>query len=657
MNGKYIVTSLASRISYIILAAFSILFRIYYPGTLSYVMILVSVLYIVGFEIYAQLTQRNVKKTLKNTIAVMNLNSVKRLGKFPLAVVVCDEKGDTLWYSDKFVDLAGEEYVSSLHNVKTLDRSLPESDRTGIVLGDKTLSVYVDKDETDGRRMNILYFFDRTDYAVLKREQQLLKPVAAYLMIDNYDELFRNIREGESSVAVATIDDAVMQWAAKTDGIIKKTEKNRYFFIFENRFLQQFCSDRFDILDIVRDLPIISSIPPTLSIGIGIDRGTLSESEDAARKALDMALSRGGDQAVISKPSGFEFFGGYARVSDTRTKIRSRVLAASFADIIKDVDKVIVMGHKFADMDSLGACIGVACIANAKHKNAYIVLDTNTNLAETLYDRVTMSERHKKLFITKEQAMMTVDLNTLLVVVDTHRGNYTEMPELLKYAGKIAVIDHHRKAADFIQDTSFFFHEPYASSTCEMVTEIMEYLGDCNPSPVEAEALLAGIYLDTKNFAVRTGTCTFEAAAFLKAMDANTINVKLMFQTDMETYRDRAEIVKNTQIYRSIFAISVFDAPSSGNIKIATSQAADEMLNIEGVQAAFTIFETKDFSNISSRSFGNINVQLIMEKLGGGGHQSMAGTQIKEVSAKEAYIKLTNAIDAYLEEQGRIDIK
>ena len=657
MNGKYIITSLSSRISYLILAVFSILFRIYHPGTLSYIFILVSVVYIIGFEIYARITKRNVKKTLKNTISIMNLNSVKRLGKFPLPVVICDNSGDILWYSEKFVDLAGEEFVSGLHNVKTIDRVLPDSDRSGISLGDKTLSVFVDKSEKDNTVLNILYFFDRTDFAVLKREQQLLKPVAAYLMIDNYDDLFRDIREGDSSVAVATIDDAVMQWAAKTDGIIKKTEKNRYFFIFENRFIQQFAADRFDILDIVRELPIISSIPPTLSIGIGIDRGTLSESEDAARKALDMALSRGGDQAVISTPNGFEFFGGYARINDTRTKIRSRVLAASFADLINSVEKVIVMGHKYADMDSLGACIGVACIAMMKHRDAFIVLDTETNLADTLYDRLEASERHRKLFISKEQALMTVDLNTLLVVVDTHRGNYTEVPELLSYAGKIAVIDHHRKAADFIKDTAFFFHEPYASSTCEMVTELMEYLGDCNPSPIEAESLLAGIYLDTKNFAVRTGTCTFEAAAFLKTMDANTVNVKLMFQTDMETYRDRAEIVKNTQIYRSIFAISVFDAQSTGNIKIATSQAADEMLNIEGVQAAFTIFETKDFANISSRSFGNINVQLIMEKLGGGGHQSMAGTQIKGVSAKEAYIKLTNAIDAFLEEQGRIDIK
>ena len=657
MNGKYLVTALSSRIVYIILIVFSILFRIYFPGTLSYVFILVSVLYIVGFEIYARITKKNVKKTLKNTVAVMNLRTANRLGSFPLPVVICEESGNILWYSEKFVDLAGETFVSKLNNIKTVDRSLPASDRAEVSISDKTVAVYVDKDETSNGIMYILYMFDKTDYALLKREQQLLKPVAAYLTIDNYDELFKNIREGDSSVAVATIDDAVMQWAAKAEGIIKKTEKNRYFFIFENRFIRQFTADRFDILEKVRELPIISSIPPTLSIGVGVSGGSLSENEESARKALDMALSRGGDQAVISTATGFEFYGGYARINDTRTKIRSRVLAASFAELINNSEKVIVMGHKYADMDSLGACVGVASIATAKHKDAYIVLDTQTNLADTLYDRIIMSERHKKLFITKEQALMTVDLNTLLVVVDTHRELYTEMPELISYAGKTAVVDHHRKAADYIKDTAFFFHEPYASSACEMITELMEYLGDCNPSPIEAEALLAGIYLDTKNFSLRTGTCTFEAAAFLKTMGANTVNVKLMFQTDMETYRDRAEIVKNTRIYRSIFAISVFEEQSEGNIKIASSQAADEMLNIEGVQATFTIFQSKDISNISSRSFGNVNVQLIMEKLGGGGHQSMAGTQLKGVSAKEAYIKLTNAIDAFLEEQGRIDIK
>jgi len=340
-------------------------------------------------------------------------------------------------------------------------------------------------------------------------------------------------------------------------------------------------------------------------------------------------------------------------MSDTRAKIRSRVLASSFAEVLDSVEKVIVMGHRFADMDSLGACVGIACIANSRNKKVNIVLDTEANLAEPLYDRLITSERHKNLFISHEEAMMTVDLKTLVVMVDTHRGSYTEMPELLDYAGKIAVIDHHRKATDYVQNAVFFFHEPYASSTCEMITEIMEYLGNCNPTQLEAEALLAGIYLDTKNFSLKTGTCTFEASAFLKTMGASTVNVKLMFQTDMETYRGKAEIVRKTQIYQSVFAISTCDFPVSGNIKIASSQAADEMLNIDGVQASFTVYESKGVCYFSARSFGNVNVQLIMEKLGGGGHQTMAGAQLGDVNIKEAYIKLTNVIDSYLEEQGR----
>ena len=653
MFGKYLVNSLVARLSYVILAIFCVLFRIYYPGTISYTFMLVSFCYIIIYEIYAALTRNNTKKVLKNTISVMNLNSVKRLSEFPLPVVVCDENGELLWYSEKFIVLIGETFLAKLKTIKALDENILTSKQSEVSVGDSAFEVYSDGCIINEKQMYILYFFDKTDYVTLQREQQLLKPVVAYILLDNYDEIFKNVKESDRSVAMAKIEDALSLWAQETSGIIRKIDRNRYIFIFENRFLSHFISNRFDILDTVRKLPVFSTIPPTISIGMGCDRLSFAKNEEAANAALDMALSRGGDQVAISRTNGYEFFGGYANIGDTRAKIRSRVLASAFAELVSEAEKVIIMGHKFADMDSLGACIGIMSIAASRHKKTYIVLDTEANLAEALYDRLALSKKHSAVFITKEEAMMTVDLDTLLVIVDTHRASYTEMPELVEYAGKIAVIDHHRKAADFIQDTAFFFHEPYASSTCEMVTEIIEYLGNCNPSQLEAEALLAGIYLDTKNFTIKTGTCTFEASAFLKSMGASTINVKLMFQTDMETYKLRADIVKNTEIYRSSFAISVCNTENGGNIKIATSQAADEMLNIEGIQATFTIYDIKGVINISSRSFGNVNVQIIMEKLGGGGHQSMAGAQLRDVNIKEAHVKLTNAIDAYLEEQGR----
>ena len=246
---------------------------------------------------------------------------------------------------------------------------------------------------------------------------------------------------------------------------------------------------------------------------------------------------------------------------------------------------------------------------------------------------------------------MTVDLDTLVVIVDTHRASYTEMPEIIQYAGKIAVIDHHRKSADFIQDTHFFFHEPYASSACEMVTELIEYLEKCRLSALEADALLAGIYLDTKNFSLKTGTCTFEASAYLRNVGASTVNVKLMFQTDVDTYKLKAELISKAEIYEKVYAVSLCDMETVGNLKIAASQAADEMLNIENVQAAFCLYVIKDSVYVSARSYGSVNVQLIMEKLGGGGHQTMAGCQLKDTNIKEGYIKLTNAIDAYIDEQ------
>lgn len=651
MTIKRILLEVSVRVSYLVLAVFCALFRFYYPSTLSYVFMVVSVLYVISFEIYVYISSRNMKKTLKKIASVSDSENIGRLYSFPMPLVACQSNGDIVWMNEKFVEILGDQYCSKLYSVKEFGSNILDSSPVTVSIADKVFSVYSYR--TSEKAPVTLIFDDNTDYSILKKEQQLLKPVVAYLMIDNFDELFKNIRESDTSVSVAKIDETIIDWASKTSGIIKKIDKNRYLFIFESRFMPLFIQNRFDILDTVRELPIMSVIPPTLSIGIGLDRLSFGENEDMAKKSLDMALSRGGDQVVISRNAGFEFFGGYARISDNRAKIRSRVLAASFSELLDSVDKVVAMGHQTGDMDSLGACVGIIKIAKSRGKKAFIVTDPATNLADSLYERLTMSKDFDGVFLSKEDALLTVDLNTLVVVVDTHRPGYTEMPELIKFAGKLAVIDHHRKAADYISDTDFFYHEPYASSTCEMITEIVEYLGDVSLSVLEADALLAGIYLDTKNFSVKTGTCTFEAAAYLKQMGASIMNVKLMFQTNVSTYKLKAEIIRKTEMYRTCYAIAVCDFVSDGNLKLASSQAADEMLNIEGAQATFTVYPLGNGCGISSRSFGNVNVQLIMEKLGGGGHQSMAGTQIKDCNIKEAYIKLTNAIDSYIEGQAK----
>ena len=651
MKGKTLLTAVAARSSYIVLAVFVILFQLLRPGTLSNAFLLCAGCYIVLFEVYVHILRRNVKKVMKNTVAMLDLTSLRRLEEFPIPILISNSSGEVLWYSETFCDTFGEEYAVCLNSVYKIHPDILKNKTFSVDLAEGSYYVCVDCSVQHEKEMYVLYFFDRTDLVTLQQEHNDSKPVVAHILVDNYDELFKNVKESDRSVAMATIDDTISKWTQGTSCILRKIEKNRYFVIFENRYLNDFMKERFSILDTVRDLPILGSIPPTLSIGVGSEKDGFAESDEAARNALDMALSRGGDQAVVSKATGYDFFGGYARGNDRRAKITSRVLASSFAELLNSVKTVIVMGHQYADMDSLGACVGIACIGRSFGKKTHIILNPETNLAESLYDRLVDSNLHSDLFISKQDAMMTVDLDTLVVIVDTHRASYTEMPEIIQYAGKIAVIDHHRKSADFIQDTHFFFHEPYASSACEMVTELIDYLEKCRLSALEADALLAGIYLDTKNFSLKTGTCTFEASAYLRNVGASTVNVKLMFQTDVDTYKLKAELISKAEIYEKVYAVSLCDMETVGNLKIAASQAADEMLNIENVQAAFCLYVIKDSVYVSARSYGSVNVQLIMEKLGGGGHQTMAGCQLKDTNIKEGYIKLTNAIDAYIDEQ------
>ncbi len=653
MKGKTLLTVVAARSSYVVLALFVILFQVFHPGILSNAFLLCSGCFILIFEVYVHVLRYNVKKIMKNTVSMLDLTSLKRLEDFPIPILISGSDGEVLWYSECFCDTFGEAYTVNLNSVFKLHPDILKNRTISVDFADRNFYVCSDCSVIHEKEMYVLYFFDKTEFINLQKEHNESKPVVAHILVDNYDELFKNVKESDSAVAMATIDDAISKWTQGTTCILRKIEKNRYFLIFENRYLKNFTKERFGILDIVRELPIMGSIPPTLSIGVGADKTSFAESDEAARNALDMALSRGGDQAVVSRETGFEFFGGYVKGNDRRAKITSRVLASSFAELLNSVKTVIVMGHQYSDMDSLGACVGIACIGRSFGKKTHILLNTETNLAEALYDRLAESKLHSDIFISKQDAMMTVDLDTLLVIVDTHRASYTEMPELIPYAGKVAVIDHHRKSADFIKDTSFFFHEPYASSACEMVTELIEYLEKCRLSALEADALLAGIYLDTKNFSLKTGTCTFEASAYLRNVGASTVNVKLMFQTDVDTYKLKADLISKAEIYEKTFAISLCDMDCIGNLKIASSQAADEMLNIEGVQAAFCLYMIKDSVSISARSYGSVNVQLIMEKLGGGGHQTMAGCQIKDTNIKEGYIKLTNAIDAYIEEQSR----
>ena len=402
-------------------------------------------------------------------------------------------------------------------------------------------------------------------------------------------------------------------------------------------------------MDEIRKIVSQTGVTATLSIGIGKDGSTFLDNYKNAQLSIDMSLSRGGDQAVVRGKFNFEFFGGHAQELEKRTKVKSRVMANALSELIKDASNVLIMGHKHADNDSVGAALGIMSLVRKYGKQGNVVLNLEESPAESLCRRIMKTPEYQDLFITAEDAMIEADQNTLLVVVDVNNPKYVESEPLLESVSKTALVDHHRRCAEFIQNATFNFHEPYASSTCELITELMQYLLESTDIlPCEAEALLAGIVLDTKNFTMKTGVRTFEAAAFLRRAGADTVEVKRLFQNDLSAYVGRADIVKTAKMHRGNLAIAAFNGASD---RATAAQAADELLNITKVQASFVLYKASDTIVISARSLGNINVQLILEKLGGGGHLVTAGAQLKDVDMDEALERLYKAIDSVLDNE------
>ena len=504
----------------------------------------------------------------------------------------------------------------------------------------------------DNRELFIFYLFDVTDFRKLQTEYLLSRPAVAYLLVDNYDEVFTGMKESDRTSGMAAVDEVINAWATASGGILCHSERERYLFVFEQRALRDFVKNRFDVMDQVREIPTGSRLAPTLSIGVGTDADGFIKNEEAARAALDMALSRGGDQTVIKSAEGFEFFGARSRNGERRTRIKTRIIANALNEHLKSVRTLLIMGHSYGDLDCLGAAVGMARIAKERAITARIVVDEATDLTGNMLRDLREDKDHRDWFVDREEAEYYLGPDTAIVVVDTFNPNRTVAPELLKKCDKIIVIDHHRKGVDSIQDPLLSYLEPYASSACEMVTELFHYMDVFTFPEIEANALLAGIFLDTKNYTIRTNTCTFDASSTLRKAGANTVAVKQYFQTDMGTYRDKTRLVSRTEIYRKSFAIACWDGEPHGNLRIAAAQAADEMLNIENVRASFTLFTDKaGNTNISGRSYGAVNVQLILEKFeNGGGHLTMAGAFVKNALAEEAKDQLLHFIDSYLEE-------
>lgn len=577
------------------------------------------------------------------------------LNSFPLPVAVFDSADRIVWYNQKFQnDLLAllppqDGSICPFTGGKRL-RDIREQTVFSTAVGDKEFTVYFSHIDCSGRQSYALIFTEDTELKKTAKAYAQSKPVVAMVATDSADEIYRSYKESEYAEIISDIGRIAENWFSEYNCVFRTLSSGRALAVMREAELQKMIAQKFNVMEQVRSYTYHgASVGITLSIGIG--RGeTLGEAESEARQALDMALGRGGDQtAMKNSDETYRFFGGVSKGVEKRTKVRTRVVASAIAELIRGCDNVLVMGHKFSDLDCIGAAVGVCAAAGAFGKSAKIVTYEKASLASPLIEYM-KAQSGGDLFIHPDIARHIVTEKTLLFVVDTHKADFTEEPEIYEKAPSVVVIDHHRKTVDYIQNAVIFYHEPHASSACEMVTELLQYM-QRKPiiGAVQANALLAGIMLDTKEFALRTGVRTFEAAAYLRARGADTVTVKSFFNSSMENKKLRGQVVLNAQSYRNC-AVSVADIKHK-DIRIISAQAADELLTVSDVSASFVLFETGDTANISARSMGKVNVQLIMEALGGGGHQTMAAAQLPNTDLSEARQMLKKAIDDYYENQ------
>ena len=502
-------------------------------------------------------------------------------------------------------------------------------------------------DDPAQTHLGVLYFADLTELYQVRDEYIRSRPVVSIILIDNYDELTKNLSEGATSAMNARLNDCITQWCGSYHGLLRRLERNRFLLVFEKRDLRLAIEGKFSILEEIREVSNPTGVQASISIGMGVDGENFEESYDFAALAIEMALSRGGAQAVVKDRRNFDFYGGRTKETEHRSKVRSRVTAGSLMELIAQSSAVFIMGHKNADLDAVGAAMGIACLCRKKSKKAYIVLDTQNNMAGKLIDEIRENAAYADAFITGQEAMVLCDNRSILVVVDTNRPDQVEYKPLLEAVTKVCVVDHHRRAADYITPVVVNLHEPYASSASELVTELLEYAVEKKDVlPIEAKSLMAGIFLDTKSFNVRTGERTFEAAAFLRQLGADTVEVKKLLQNDFQDTISKYQIIKSARLYRQELAIAALNTATTRTL---AAQAADELLNISGITASFVLYPDGDRVIISARSIGDANVQMILEPLGGGGNSATAGAQVPDSTVKDVLDRLVASIDKFYE--------
>lgn len=583
--------------------------------------------------------------------AVRSLNDVNHsyLERFTIPVVVVGSNGDILWYNEKFKkklacnrECTGESialYVSNRDIEKIVESSgvdVEFDDRRYTVIGSAV------------KYGAVLYYFDDTDYKATAKLYDETRPVIATVNLDNRDEFERNNADDNVNQAVVQVESILKKWVLSCDGVYLKNSSGRYKIIIDEKHLKTAIDSKFKLLEEIRAVKVFEDhVDTTISMGIGRGASTLKECEQWSLQALDLALGRGGDQVAIKNNDDYTFFGGVGQGVEKHEKVKARVIAKALSEKILQSDNIYIMGHQNSDLDAVGSAIGMwSVISKTFDKPTRVVINRETSLAKIFIDNF-ISHGYKNTFITPDEARKKVGEKTLLIIVDTHSPTFVDDVRLYKRCKRVVVIDHHRMMVNHIDNACVFFHEPFASSASEMVTELVQYINDDALSRHEAEALLAGIMLDTKNFVLRTGVRTFEAAAYLKRKGADTVDVKRLFADSFNTYKTKSQLVSEAEIYKNSAIACTDDRMNEDkDIRLTAAQAADELLSIKDIQASYVIYKSHDSMCISARSLGDLNVQLIMERLGGGGHQTMAGTSLGNISKAEAKERLINTLNA-----------
>ena len=590
----------------------------------------------------------NIDKLAKNTMT----NS-------PFPLVIAETNGNMVWRSNKFVQEFANVDIKNILNdllkqikleIENNEENPEKSIHKELEIGNKIYEILGKYTKSKEEYICTMYFLDETKSIDLENKYYESQICVGLIMIDNFEEVNQRISDEEKPLLMAQIEKTIYDWATEFEGLIVKSERDTFVCIFERKHLEKLEENKFNILDTIKELEVSNKIQITLSISISTEGESNYEKYKSAQAGLDIALGRGGDQTVIRENGKYQFFGGRTQELEKRTKVKARIVSHALLELMQEAKNVMIMGHTNGDIDSMGAGMGLYRLAKSMGVECYIVNTTTGVSLENFMQAAKEEKEYQETFINKSEALSKIDPETLLIVVDTHKRNYVEVPEILEETHKIAIIDHHRKSPDYIEEAILTFHEVYASSACELVTEILEYAPkEVELTTLEAEALYAGIMMDTKNFTFKTGVRTFEAAAYLRKCGIDIIKVKKWFQSDLKTYNKISKIVDQSEIINDTIGISIY-SENDKDANIICAKAADELLTISNITASFVIGKLGDKVCISGRSIGDINVQVILEKLGGGGHITLAGAQVEGMSIEEVKNLLIEKINEYFSE-------